>query len=215
MECKQVLDALYDYATNELGEKERVFVDTHLKDCKICREKLQLLRDTLPILDIWEAPRLSPETVVRMTEDILYQQIPWWRRLLDRITLPSRFMLPIQTLALACLILVVVFVFVPKENGVISRGGLTIDMPDAVVANLIRLRVESVPGAVSDINDLIEEYQGKIRQRRNLAMMIGFDLDESKKQAFFGKLAEIGVLEKPDHGFQTEKGTVFIAIIEK
>jgi len=215
MECKQVLDSLYDFATNKLDETEHMSVDAHLKKCQNCREELLLLQDTLPILDTWESPRLSPETVVRMTESILDQQIPWWKRLLDRIILPPRFMLPMQALAMACLILVVVPFLIPKGNDVISKGGLTIDMSDAFVTNPIRLRVENVPGAVSDIKDLLEEYQGNIRQQRNLAMVIEFDLDESKKQAFFGKLAEIGGLEKPDHGYQTEKGTVFIVIMEK
>ncbi len=83
MDCKQAQQSLYDFATNKLDEKERVSVDAHLKSCQNCREELLLLQNTLPILDTWEAPRLSPETVVRMTESSLDQQIPWWRRLLD------------------------------------------------------------------------------------------------------------------------------------
>ena len=94
MDCNQVKDSLYDLAANQLDEKERVSVEEHLKECQNCRKDLLLLQDTLPILDSWEAPRLSAKTIDRMTENILNKQIPWWQRMMDRITLPPRFDAP-------------------------------------------------------------------------------------------------------------------------
>lgn len=214
MNCEHVEALLYDYATNCLDALDRSSVDAHLKTCGNCRENLRLLQETLPVLDTWQPPQLPPDLADRIAKDALRFQMPWWQRALQRITLPSRFMLPMQAVAVACLALVIFMGIPSKDNDIISRGGFTIEMKPTGAATPIQLKVANVQAAMDELKELVEKFGGRIRRHRNVAVVVGFSIDPNQEPQFFDALNEIGVLTKPAKGYQAEDGTLVLLIAE-
>jgi hypothetical protein len=213
MSCDEIEALLYDYARNQLDEARRAAVDVHLKACRQCSENLRLMQETLPVLDSWQTPRLSNGAADRLAQSVRNRNSGWWQRVLQCITLPSRFMLPVQAVAVVALALVFIVNIQPEDKAMVSRS-FTIEMADTETSNPIRLKVQNVQAGMDDLKDLVEQYGGQIRRHRNAAIVVGLSIDPDREQQFFDGLKNIGALEKPAQGYQAEDGTLVVVIVE-
>jgi len=63
MKCTQIGEQLMDMAAGVPVEAE---VEAHLRSCTGCAERLESLRQTMNLLDEWQAPEPSPYFEVRL-----------------------------------------------------------------------------------------------------------------------------------------------------
>ena len=80
MKCKEICELMPDLAAGmDAGRAE---VDEHLQSCGACAGKLNEFRQTMALLDEWQAPEPSPYFDVRLQarlrEEAARQPAGWW-----------------------------------------------------------------------------------------------------------------------------------------
>ncbi len=80
MKCKEIYKMMPDLAA---GSNATVEVDQHLRGCSECSTKLQEFRQTMALLDEWQAPEPSPyfdtRLQARLREEQAKQPAAWWQ----------------------------------------------------------------------------------------------------------------------------------------
>jgi anti-sigma factor RsiW len=219
MSCQPHEDLLYDYVAQRLSDEERTALEAHLESCDVCRKNLELIRQTLPLLDSWEAPEVSAQLTNRIVAKAREYQIPWWRKLLDRITLPTRFMLPMQGLAAAALILTIYMGFsgIGSGDGKTGQGARTgvitgIQIPQ--VAHPIQIKVKNIEVAMTRLSDLVEEQEGKLIRKRNLARVVTLKIKKGQEKKFLEAIGALGEVQKTEEGYKDADGNIVIVLQE-
>jgi predicted anti-sigma-YlaC factor YlaD len=80
MKCKEIYELMPNLAAASSATGE---VDQHLRDCSECSAKLQEFRQTMALLDEWQAPEPSPyfdtRLQARLREEQAKQPVAWWQ----------------------------------------------------------------------------------------------------------------------------------------
>jgi cytochrome c-type biogenesis protein CcmH/NrfG len=80
MKCNEILERMPDLAAGM--EASTPEVDQHLKTCTDCVAKLEEFRQTMALLDEWQAPEPSPyfdtRLQARLREEKAKQPVSWW-----------------------------------------------------------------------------------------------------------------------------------------
>lgn len=71
MNCNDVRENLIDVLAGEQATPE---VLAHLRDCKVCTQQLEGLRNTMAMMDEWKAPEPSPYFLTRLHAHVREEQ---------------------------------------------------------------------------------------------------------------------------------------------
>jgi hypothetical protein len=142
MKCEEIRDRMPDLASGLMGITPEV--GGHLAGCGACAGKLEEFRQTMALLDEWQAPEPSPYFDVRLQarlrEEMAKPQagwLAWFRR-------------PVLAAALTVLMAIGVGLFLSKNSGFYTSSDDTL----AVVE-----QTQSGPGtAVSDLQALDKNH---------------------------------------------------------
>jgi len=102
-------DLLLDASFSGTPEGERA--NNHLAECAACTEELRGLQATMGLLDLWQAPAVSPyfdtRLQTRMREEVAAAPAGFWQRLTHGFPLLASFSLkPVIAGVMACAIVV-------------------------------------------------------------------------------------------------------------
>ena len=80
MKCDEIRELMPDLATGSNAATPEI--DRHLRSCAECAAKLEEFRQTMSLLDEWQAPEPSPYFDVRLKarlrEETQKQSVGWW-----------------------------------------------------------------------------------------------------------------------------------------
>lgn len=143
MNCEEVREMMPDLASG--GSATTAEISEHLTSCAGCADKLQEFRQTMALLDEWQAPEPSPyfdtRLQARLREEMTKPQpgwMAWFRR-------------PVLAAALTLLMAMGVGMFV-HDGGINYRPG------DSVVADMDPLSQAQPGTAVSDLSSLDKNH---------------------------------------------------------
>ncbi len=118
MKCEEIHEVMPDLASGLMGMTPEI--GGHLADCGACAAKLEEFRQTMALLDEWQAPEPSPYFDVRLQarlrEEMAKPQagwLAWFRR-------------PVLAAALTVLMAVGVGLFFSKSGGIHNSGDDTL-----------------------------------------------------------------------------------------
>ena len=86
MKCRHVQESLHLYISNEVSEKERESIDTHLGECAECRNALMRIQETVHALHSDKDIELSPGYMTRLRWKLQHVENDKTRRLVRRGT---------------------------------------------------------------------------------------------------------------------------------
>ena len=143
MKCEEIREMMPDLASCVTGIMPEI--SGHMASCNACAEKLEEFRQTMALLDEWQAPEPSPYFDVRLQarlrEEIAKPQagwLGWFRR-------------PVLAAALMVLMGIGVGLFFAKNSGIFMHN----DNPVAVMEQ----QMPASPGtAVSDLQALDKNH---------------------------------------------------------
>ncbi len=139
MKCEEIREMMPDLAGGLVGTTPEI--GNHLQSCSACAAKLKEFRQTMALLDEWQAPEPSPYFDVRLQarlrEEIAKPQTGW----------AAWFRRPVLAAALTVLMAIGVGLFFTEDGGIHKR--------DDVVAVNDSVSQSASPGtAVSDLQAL-------------------------------------------------------------
>jgi hypothetical protein len=143
MKCEEIREMMPDLASGLMGMTPEI--SGHLAGCVVCTGKMEEFRQTMALLDEWQAPEPSPYFDVRLRA-----------RLREEISKPHAgwlawFRRPVLAAALTVLMAVGVGLFFSKSNGIYKQGDDVIAVNDAAQS--------TEPGtAVSDLQALEKNH---------------------------------------------------------
>ena len=146
MNCTQVRELLPDLAAGMNIDKGTQDVQTHISSCSACAAKLQGFRQTMALLDQWQAPDPGPyfntRLGARLREEIARPAVGWLRK-------------PSWALALSLAAIVTAGVLIISNESILFPGN------EAQLA--IRIPVPGVPTqpgtAVGDLQALEKNHE--------------------------------------------------------
>ena len=143
MKCEEIREMMPDLASGVTGIMPEI--SGHMAGCNACAGKLEEFRQTMALLDEWQAPEPSPYFDVRLQarlrEEIAKPQAGW----------PGWFRRPVLAAALTVLMGIGVGLFFAKNSGIFMRN----DNPVAVMEP----QMPASPGtAVSDLQALDKNH---------------------------------------------------------
>jgi serpin B len=104
MNCREIEELLYDYASKRLGGKDKEVVEAHLKTCDLCRDVLHTIEKTLPVLDYWSTQALPADYSERVLKEIFEKKTTFWQRFINALSPPIHIQIPIKGLAVVALV---------------------------------------------------------------------------------------------------------------
>lgn len=125
--------------------------DAHLAQCHACAEELRSLQATMGLLDLWQAPAVSPyfdtRLQTRMREEVAAAPHGFWQRLTHSLPLLASFSLkPVVAGVMACAIVV---------GGATYAGVSFFEQPHPPAAESATLRdLQSLDRNAQTIDDL-------------------------------------------------------------
>lgn len=105
-------EVLIDYLEDELGEKGKISIEQHIKNCNSCAAKLESFRATFSLLDEDDVPQVSSEKWATFLPDI-YEKLEkptLWQRVRSIFNLgliPEKIFAPTISLVLALTFIIV------------------------------------------------------------------------------------------------------------
>jgi hypothetical protein len=143
MRCEEICEMMPDLASHLTGITPEV--SGHMAGCNACAGKLEEFRQTIALLDEWQAPEPSPYFDVRLQarlrEEIAKPQagwLGWFRR-------------PVLAAALTVLMGIGVGLFFSKNTGIYKQNNNTIAVMET--------QAPAAPGtAVSDLQSLDKNH---------------------------------------------------------
>jgi len=118
MKCEEIHEMMPDLASGSMGMTSEI--GGHLAGCGACAGKLEEFRQTMALLDEWQAPEPSPYFDVRLQarlrEEMAKPQANW----------PAWFRRPVLAAALTVLMAAGVGLFLTKGGGIYNPGGDTV-----------------------------------------------------------------------------------------
>lgn len=154
MNCKQAQDAMLDAAGHPAAPGMNAEYEEHLRGCAACAQAALAVRQSMALLEEWQAPEPSPYFDVRLgarlREEAARPQLTWWQWLRK----------PAAGMAVASLVVAAVGLFsVPSgELDPLRTGTVRVAHNDERVAERLRHMDEGPASAVADLQEL-ERHQ--------------------------------------------------------
>jgi hypothetical protein len=144
MKCEEIREMMPDLASGQMGMTPEL--GEHLSGCSACAEKMEEFRQTMALLDEWQAPEPSPYFDVRLQARLREEMakpragwLAWFRR-------------PVLAAALTMLMAIGVGLFFTKSSGIYKSGGGELAVMDSPTQS-------AEPGtAVSDLQALEKNH---------------------------------------------------------
>jgi hypothetical protein len=144
MKCEEIREMMPDLAAGLMGTTPEI--GGHLAGCEACAGKMEEFRQTMALLDEWQAPEPSPYFDVRLEarlrEEMAKPQagwLVWFRR-------------PVLAAALSVLMAIGLGLFFTKNSGIYKSGGGELAVMDSPTQS-------AEPGtAVSDLQALEKNH---------------------------------------------------------
>jgi len=148
MECRENTELLPRYAAGELDAESRVRFERHTEACAPCRGAAERQRAVWEVLDVWEAPAVSPDFDRRLALRI-ERDLSWWERFVESMR-PAliRRGLPI---AAAAGLAVTAAVFLDRSPN--ARA------PEATAVQMQPIRADQQEAVVEDMQ-MLQEFNG-------------------------------------------------------
>ncbi|MFH1655663.1 MAG: DUF4349 domain-containing protein [Candidatus Omnitrophota bacterium] len=102
---RHVIDELSSYLDNQLSDKQKAYVDQHLKECKSCSQELTRLKLVSEKIKTWQVPNLKETFDSSVTNEIVRRELERGRVKMNKkplaILIPSGVLAGILVLVLA------------------------------------------------------------------------------------------------------------------
>ena len=156
MKCRNIQESLHLYISNEVSEKERKYIDTHLGECAECRNALMRIQETVHALHSDKDIELSPEYMARLRWKLQEVENEKTRRLAPRI----KWALAVHAVQIGVIIVLAIFGFSLYQDR---------KSKDEAIVRL-RNQVELIPELKKQLNATtirVMLLQGEIKANRN------------------------------------------------
>lgn len=218
MNCSDVDNLLYDYITGRLSEEDHRSADAHLANCEVCTGNLAIMRETLPLVDCWSPPEVSPGFAERVLESIAPRKRPLWQRIKDKIFFPMHIKLPMQAFAAAALVFLVVIVYrvsFGPEMGKIT-GEHHIQTRSIGPKAPILIETGDIDAAVARLKDVIKKHNGTLVTVRAMdgGIEVTLRITKDKEGDLFHDLGKLGTAQIEKEGYKDSQGNIIIMFID-
>ena len=222
MKCNDIKDLLFDYAIGIPEEHLKHAIDKHLKECCRCREELENIKAAAFLFDKYKIPEPSPnfeKKVLRQIEDHEAKKGAGFFSLLDKLLRPYFPKLPLEGLAVAFLIFLIIGLYrgfsvktdfnikdIEKEYQIIFNKA----------ENPIIIKSEDKEKALDELKTIIHTHKGSVLQSLFIKEGISVTLSMGKKEveSFFGDLSRLGDVHREKEGYRDKEGKIMVLIIE-
>jgi hypothetical protein len=152
-------DLLLDASFRATAEGARA--EAHLAECHVCAEELRGLQATMGLLDLWQAPAVSPyfdtRMQTRMREEVAAAPAGFWQRLTHGFPLLASLSLkPVIAGVMACAIVI---------GGATYAGVNFFEQPHSQVAESATLRdlqsLDRNSQTIDDLNSLDQQLNSQ------------------------------------------------------
>jgi hypothetical protein len=222
MDCKDFRKLLYEFATNRLGNQDFQLVEGHIKKCSGCQAELNELKETLLLLNEWEAPVLSPgfrvKVMAAIEERVERKSVPIFKKIISKVFQPYYLKFPIQGLAVAAMILLAVTIyknFIPEPDR--TTRDFTISPTYVEAKNPILIEVKEIDEALNKVKEIIKTHQGSLVRRRPVegGLEVTFKIEKEHEENILKKLSLLGKFQKGEAGFKNSDGNIVIILKKK
>lgn len=216
MNCNDIDNLLYDYITGRLNDEAHENVDAHLETCEVCRGNLAIMQETLPILDHWTPPEVSPGFADRVLKTIQPQKKPLWQQIKDKIFFPISFKLPIQAIAATALVVLVVFVskvaFTPKIHTIPRK--LDIETHLTVAKFPIMVDTDNIDASFNKLKQLVQAHDGRIVRKKPVqgGMQVTLSVQEENVEGLLYDFSQLGKVSIEKGEYKDSEGNIVIIL---
>jgi hypothetical protein len=225
MNCRQVIERLYDLETGRLGADESERIRGHVKGCERCRRELDQIKEILALLDKAQAPDPSPgyQEKIRARLRQVQANVPVSARPLHagfKEWLEEFFSgcppLAAASALVAVLVLGIGYIayrtMLRPEHDTIRRGGIAVRGPALEAEKPLEIRVSNVERAFEELSGLVEAYGGRIVRRWPIegGKQILLRVPESEEKSFIGDLSGLGEITRPKSGYKDGEGNIVV-----
>jgi hypothetical protein len=218
MDCEEIKEFLYDYATMGLEQGHRKEVEDHLKECEKCQSALNELKEALGVLNEWKPPEVpkgfKDKVMTQVKREAGFSTKPF----IDRFFKPFYFKLPLEGLAVAAMIFLALTIyrgFVPE----LERGerGFQITTKTIEAKSPIIIETENLEKSFSKLKDMIQTYHGSLVRRRPAegGMEVTFKVEKEQEENILKELSQLGKVHKMETGFKDSDGNIVIILRRK
>lgn len=216
MNCNDVENLLYDFATARLDDEARESVEVHLKTCEICKGKLNTVQETLPILDYWTPPSLPIDFSVRVIEEIDTRAKPFWQKIIDKMFFPMHYKIPLEGLAVTALIFLAVIIYKggPTPDIQTTPKGVTIETQIVRVKNPIIIETENTNSALTELLEVIKANEGSLVRREPVeeGVEVTFRIARDKEETLLEGVGQLGRVQMEKEGYKDAEGNILIIL---
>jgi hypothetical protein len=216
MNCNDIDKLLYDYITGRLNDEEHENVDAHLESCEVCRGNLVMMQETLPLMDYWTPPEVSPGFADRVLKTIRPQKKPLWQQIKDKICFPIPIKLPIPALAAAALVVLVVFVskvtFTPKIHTISRKLDIETHLTPAKFP--IMVNTDNIDTGFSKLKELVQAHDGRIVRKKPVqgGMQVTLSIRREKEQGLLHDFSQLGKVSIEKGEYKDSEGNIVIIL---
>jgi hypothetical protein len=205
MNCDDIKNLLYEYATKCLDEAELEAVEAHLKECEICKIELSMLQETIPLLDYWTPPDLSKDFTDRVLANIQAEKKSLWQKIIEALV-PVRTKFPLEALAAGALVLMVIVVykigFTPEIDK--TPRQITIESHVVTAKNPIVIESENTDFTLTKLTELIKAHNGRLLGSRTVegGTEAILSIEQEKERLLLKALSELGKAQMAKDGYK-------------
>lgn len=218
MDCEEIKEFLYDYATMGLEQGDRKEVEDHLKECEKCQSALNEMKETLGVLNEWKPPEVPKDFKGKVMAQVKREAGLATKPFIDRFFKPFYFKLPLEGLAVAAMIFLALTIyrgFVPE----LERGerGFQITTKIIEAKSPIIIETENLEKSFSQLKDMIQTYQGSLVRRRPVegGMEVTFKVGKEWEESILKELGQLGKVQKREVGFKDSDGNIVVILRRK
>ena len=216
MNCDDIELLVFDYVNKDLSANARRRVDKHLAECPVCALKMEMAQSSLSLLDQWAPPKLSEDFADQLAEQIQLPRKPFWEKLKEKIFLPVHIKMPVQAMAAAALIFLVIIAYridFMQRPETIPRN-IVIDTIPVEVDNPIIIEVSNIEDAVGILKQNLETLNGNLIKRRWIqsGLEVVVRVDHKKEKFLFEKFHQLGTAQLQNTGFKDNDGNIVIIL---
>jgi len=216
MNCNDINKLLYDYITGRLNDEDHENVDAHLKTCEVCRGNLAMMQETLPLVDHWTPPEVSPGFADRVLKTIQPQKRSLWQQIKDKICFPISFKLPIPALAAAALVVLVVVVskvtFTPNIHTISRKIDIETHLIPAKFP--IMIDIDTIDAGFTKLKQLIQAHDGRIVRKKPVpeGMEITLSVQGENEQGLLHDFSQLGKVSVEKGGYKDSEGNIVVIL---
>lgn len=218
MNCEEIKEFLYDYATMGLEQGDRKEVEDHLKECEKCQSALNEMKETLGVLNEWKPPEVPKDFKDKVMAQVKRESGFATKPFIDRFFKPFYFKLPLEGLAVAAMIFLALTIyrgFLPEPDR--GERGFQITTKTIEAKSPIIVETENLEKSFSELKDMIQNYHGSLVRRRPIdgRIEVTFKVEKEQEESILKELDQLGKVQKKEVGFKDSDGNIVIILKRK